>query len=93
MARTEATKALNGGAQLAYNAAETQQGVVVYKRWISARDSSVRESHRLMDGQTVPQGAAFVTPSGERGSGPGHFNSAGEVVNCRCTTIPVIERQ
>lgn len=93
VARTEATKALNGGAQLAYNAAETQQGVVVYKRWISARDSSVRESHRLMDGQTVPQGAAFVTPSGERGSGPGHFNSAGEVVNCRCTTIPVIERQ
>jgi len=92
VARTESTKALNQGAQMAYNAAEVQHGLTVYKRWVSARDSSVRESHRLMDGQTVPQGAKFQTPSGEHGSGPGQFASAAEVVNCRCTIIPIVER-
>ena len=92
VARTESTKALNQGAQMAYNAAEVQHGITIYKRWVSSRDDSVRESHRLMDGQTVPQGAKFQTPSGEHGSGPGHFASAKEVVNCRCTIVPIVQR-
>ena len=92
VARTEATKALNQGSNLAYNAAEVQHSVTIYKRWVSSRDSSVRETHRQMDGQTVPQGSTFISPAGEHASGPGKFASAAEVVNCRCTMIPVVER-
>jgi HK97 family phage portal protein len=58
------------------------------KKWISARDSRVRDSHAYLDGKVVPFDEAFsngcmfpLDPAGE----------AAEVINCRCIHVPVYE--
>ena len=58
--------------------------------WLSARDARVRESHAEIDGETVPLGDTFSNglrfPLDPQGA-------AAEVVNCRCTALPVIEEE
>lgn len=94
VARTEATRSLDGGTQAAYQQAQLA-GVMVRKQWLSARDSATRDAHAALDGQTVSVGEDFVIPSGPhagaKAAGPGRFSQAALVVNCRCTTIPVVE--
>ena len=95
VARTESTRALNEGAVLACKRAEAI-GLSIKKQWLSARDGSVRPSHRALDGQVQAPGSAFVVPAGVAGAGtkaayPGAFTDAGEICNCRCTLIPVVE--
>ena len=90
IARTEATKFATKGSRLAYDDA-ANMGVRFKVGWLSARDASVRDSHTALDGQEVNVGEPFTLPNGEKGSGPGEFQSASESVNCRCTTIPVID--
>ena len=56
---------------------------------MSSRDGNVRDTHQI-DGQTVIVGERFsngVAYPGEGGTAP-----AQEVVNCRCTTVPVMKR-
>ena len=57
------------------------------KMWLSSRDGEVRESH-MIDGETVPFDEDFsnglehpMDPAG----------SAEDVINCRCTWVPVYE--
>jgi SPP1 gp7 family putative phage head morphogenesis protein len=61
------------------------------KRWLSAKDSRTRKSHRKLDGVTVPVNENFVSEDGNiEASAPGHFlgsGSAKENINCRCTMI------
>ena len=65
--------------------------------WLSAKDSFVRGTdphdqfdHVSADGQRVEIGRKFNV-SGEPLAYPGDKSaSAGNVINCRCTTIPVI---
>ncbi len=102
IARTETTRAMSAGTLAAYGQA-VAEGVALRKQWLSSRDHATRDSHWAMDGQTVEVGADFVVPAegnghtadpadvGAHGSGPGDFASAGMVVNCRCTTIPILE--
>lgn len=95
VARTESTRALNEGAVLACKRAEAI-GLSVKKQWLSARDGSVRPSHRALDGQVRAAGVPFVVPAGVSGAGnkaayPGAFSDPGEICNCRCTLIPVVE--
>lgn len=55
--------------------------------WDSSGDARTRESHRKMDGQTVPRGGLFTTGNGYRLAHPGdhsHGAPASETVNCRC---------
>lgn len=93
--RTESTRALNAGGQLAMQDAR-EAGVRVRKQWLSARDGAVRPAHQALDGQTVPVDRAFIVPAGVEAAGqsaqyPGDFASAALVCNCRCTTIPIVE--
>jgi hypothetical protein len=53
--------------------------------WISKRDDRVRPTHRVLDGQSVPLGTPFLSPSGAKLRFP-HDPRApmAERVNCRC---------
>jgi HK97 family phage portal protein len=86
IARTEVIAASNLAAFVAYE----QSGVVEEQEWLSARDERVRDSHRVADGQTVGLADAFRV-GGSLLRYPG--DPAGppeEVINCRCTTLPVL---
>ncbi len=87
IAQTEVIGATNSGQLKAYDEAGVQQ-----KEWLTARDSIVRDSHRI-DGQTVDLHQSFTTGEGTKLLYPGDRSAgqpAEEVVNCRCTVIPVI---
>lgn len=56
-----------------------------HKRWISERDNRVRNEHRYLDGQAIPLGDTFVTPTGNIRY-PGDITAPAHlVINCRCT--------
>jgi len=75
---------LNGGSLMYY------EDVGVKKtQWITARDEFVRESHRQLDGKVVPVGQRFA--NGCRYPADQDCHDAGEVCNCRCRSIAVIE--
>lgn len=82
IARTETSGAVNGGTEIYY-----RESGVERKKWVTAGDESVRESHRKMDGEIVDVEDRFSNglhfPSDQEGE-------AGEVINCRCTIVPVI---
>ncbi len=87
IAQTEVIGATNSGQVMAYHEAGVEQ-----KEWISARDSSVRDSHKI-DGQTVTLTQSFKTKDGNHLQYPGDRSSgapASDLINCRCTVLPVI---
>ena len=90
IARTEATRVTERATMRAYQAAETA-GVRVRVRWLSARDSSVRDAHRRLDGQAVDPGGWFYM-DGHRAQHPGGFGVPELDINCRCTTVPEVVR-
>lgn len=61
-----------------------KRGVKMVKTWNSVNDERSRDSHRQMDGKTVPVDKDFVLPSGATGEAPGRTGSAREDINCRC---------
>lgn len=83
IARTETVGAVNGGSKVYYEAEGVHK-----KEWLSAHDANVRESHQDMDGEVRPMGADFSNgleyPGDQKGD-------PSEVVNCRCTILPVVE--
>lgn len=86
IAWTEVSKAYNGG-----RLEEMKLNDVKRHQWLSSRDPFVRESHAPntgVDGEIVEVGQPFsngVTFPGEGPPAP-----ASEVVNCRCTTVAVM---
>ena len=87
IARTEVLSANNAGTVFGYK----QSGLVAKKEWLATRDSRTRDSHNSADGQVVAIDKKFSV-NGEQLDFPGDPDaSAGEIINCRCTTIPVIE--
>jgi len=91
IARTEATRAVNGAAVDAYREAASQ-GVEVKKEWMSARDGKVRPEHIELDGQTRYVENDFTTLSGDSADAPGGFGVPALDVNCRCTVSPKVIR-
>ena len=85
ISRTETTRVSNHAANQAYNRAE-ESGINVEKMWLSARDEAVRDSHRDLDGTTIPSGAKF-TKDGATAEAPGLFGVGSLDINCRCTMI------
>ena len=80
---TEATRALNEGAQAAADAAKAEGGRVTVV-WTTAGDEDVRTAHAGMDGQRRAPGVAFTSAAGNQAAYPGGFGIAAEDVNCRC---------
>ena len=94
-ARTMHTAAQNYGRQCGYNKAK-EQGIIFQKTWLAANNERTRESHALMDGQTVDVDEPFVSPvTGVKLMFPGDWNAESdgdvdigcELYNCRCTMI------
>lgn len=86
IARTETAPAYNFASKEAWK----QSGVVASKQWLTAGDDAVRDAHRAVDGQEVALDDSFVV-DGERLDYPGDPNGdAGNVINCRCTMVPVV---
>ena len=83
IARTEVLSANNGAAIQGYK----QSGVVNKKEWMSAKDSLVRDSHAEIDGQVVDIDAPF----GNGLQAPGVDGPPEEVINCRCSILPVLD--
>ncbi|MEO7889172.1 MAG: phage minor head protein, partial [Vicinamibacterales bacterium] len=79
IARTETIGALNEGEQIAAQ----ESGIVQSKEWLSQGDARVRDGHDI-DGEIVPLDGFFSNgleyPGDQRGD-------AGNVINCRCTTL------
>ena len=87
IARTETISAANAGAIEGYR----QTGLVQKKEWIAADDERTREWHAAADGQTVGLDEPFIV-EGEALDFPGDPNGSPEnIINCRCTVVPVIE--
>ncbi len=77
IARTEVGGAANYGTR----DAAKQSGVVHKHTWVSSRDARVRDSHQVIDGQSVPMESRYsnglLFPSDPAGAPE-------EVINCRC---------
>ncbi len=88
LARTETMMAL-GSARDEATRQQIEAGKVqaqdVTPTWRSAGDSRVRHTHRVLNGQTVAYGEAFVSPSGARLRFPGDPRAPIiETSGCRC---------
>lgn len=54
------------------------------KVWRTVSDERVRDSHKVMEGQTVKLDEEFTLPSGAKTMYPGQSGIAAEDINCRC---------
>lgn len=93
IARTESASSVNAGTYATYKVAGVQK-----KEWLSLRDDRTRGQedgdefdHFSMDGTVVDMDEKFDVGD-EMLDYPGDpSGSAGNVCNCRCTTLPVLE--
>ncbi len=84
IARTEVVSASNVGSLLSYRAAGIKT-----KRWLTANDERVRQTHADAEGQEVGINESFQV-GGEWLDHPGDpSGSPEEIINCRCTVEPV----
>ena len=91
IARTEVLSASSAGTLASY-----QQAGVARKRWNTAGDEAVRDSHEGTHGQVVAVSDTFILGDGERADGPGvgpggRPLTARNRINCRCFVSPVLE--
>lgn len=86
IARTETMSSVNTGEFEVYRG----EGVTK-KEWLATQDDRTRDEHAAADGQIVGIDEPF-TVGGEALQYPGDpTGSAGEVIQCRCTVLPVLE--
>jgi len=90
IARTESTGALNAGHQIGQQEL-FDEGLIRKKEWLSVIDNATRDQHIAENGQKVRVDENFVLPNGETAPYPGYYGlSAGQRVNCRCTSLSSI---
>ncbi|EMA38463.1 phage head morphogenesis protein [Halococcus hamelinensis] len=83
-ARTATISSSNAGQHSAYQDASS----VVGTEWVATGDGRTRAAHSAANGQVVGTGGTFIV-GGENLRYPGDpSGSAGNVIHCRCTTIP-----
>jgi hypothetical protein len=70
-------------------------GMDIYKTWVSAGDEKVRPAHQLLDGQTVRGDEMFEIPSGEwagyKADGPGLFGEPALDYFERCWLVASVQ--
>lgn len=85
VSRTEVLTAVSVGQWEATQDAKQVFGEGVQKRWLTAGDGRVRDSHAGLDNKTVPIDEDFE--NGLRYPRDATSRDAGEVINCRCTLV------
>lgn len=88
IARTEGGRVQSTVKQKAYEDAETM-GIKLEKQWMSTLDEKTRTSHQILDGQRAEIKEQFEF-EGYKADGPKLFGVPWLDINCRCTTIPVV---
>ncbi|MFV8290804.1 phage minor head protein [Aerococcus viridans] len=88
IARTEGGRVQSASKQKAYVEAKNK-GIDIQKRWLSTLDKKTRHSHQQLDGQTVDVEEQFEY-KGLHADAPRLFGVAAQDINCRCTTITVV---
>lgn len=83
VARTETASAGNFAQMEGFR----QSGVVKAKEWLSSRDAFVRDTHAMLDSEQVPLDQPFSNGL----MAPAIDGPPEEVINCRCTVLPVLE--
>lgn len=89
VARTEVISSSNAGTLEGYK----ESGVVIGKEWDSHEDERTRKYHIEADGQRVKLDDPFIV-DGDLLDYPGdnsHDAKASNVIQCRCTLIPILE--
>lgn len=86
-ARTWMTAAQNAGRLDSFKYAE-ELGIDLEKTWMATLDSRTRDSHRLLDGLTVPLDEEFMDGLMYPGDPDGPDE---EIMNCRCTMVSTIK--
>ncbi|PNZ29899.1 phage head morphogenesis protein [Staphylococcus rostri] len=92
VARTEIGRALS---QASLDSAQVvkDNGFNMMKRWFATKDNRTRDTHRHLDGKSIPLNEKFKS-SGCVGLAPKLFvgiNSAKENINCRCKLLHYID--
>lgn len=90
IAQTETNTAANMG-----SLEGMKQAGVEKKQWLAVRDSRTRDTHRELDEDIKGIDEDFVTTDGNHLIGPGdpNCNAPEEIVNCRCTMIPIFPEE
>lgn len=83
---TETARARSMGTYAALQRAHAK-GLNIKKKWVSAMDERTRDSHALLDGQTVGMEEKFISGFGNEAEAPRMFGIAEEDINCRCQMI------
>lgn len=89
IARTEGGRMRTQARQNSYEEME-KVGCDLQKQWLAALDRKTRKSHGHLDGQRVKIDEFFVS-DGFKAIGPRCFGVAGMDINCRCTTITIVD--
>lgn len=85
-ARTETTRIQSRSRLDAFDRARLL-GIMVDNEWVATADSRVRDSHAAVSGEVVADGELFSNGLRYPGDSDGPPE---EVINCRCTLVPVI---
>ena len=87
--RTEGNRLANAGTYL--NSEDLKnEGVRIRRQWVATLDGRTRDRHQMLDGQLEDENGYFWIGS-DKARYPGDFNDPANSVNCRCTTIDVVQ--
>lgn len=87
-ARTAMTEAENAGRLQSLEDAE-EMGIEVQKQWMATLDGRTRDSHRELDGESVPTDEKFSNGLMYPGDPSGDPR---EIYNCRCTMVGDVKK-
>jgi len=91
VARTETIGAVNAGVfRAAELEAEARGDVAPFKQWIATEDARTRPTHRAADKQRTLMSEPFRVGSAQLMFPGDPRGPANEVINCRCSIIPVV---
>jgi uncharacterized protein with gpF-like domain len=91
VARTETMAAVNGGAfRSAQLEAEAAGDPAPFKMWLATEDRRTRPTHRDADQQRTLLSEPFRVGLSSLMYPGDPFGAAAEVINCRCTMLPVV---